>query len=156
MSCAICKGRIDENAAPIIAMGAMGTPRYICDECAKDIDAVLEGTEPSQIRGAVSKVADKMTRNEVADEVTIAAVKGVLSEGLERAACVENGAPLPTANESYEDVPDELLETDEDKALDEAEAVEREKNDRAFNLIGLVLLAAAVIGMAVFILIKIL
>ena len=58
--CAICRREINEENAPILAMGSFGNPRYLCDECASDIDQATSSRESSEIEAAMQKISEKL------------------------------------------------------------------------------------------------
>lgn len=152
MSCSICEKPIDKEKAPILSMGGMGYPRYLCDECAAEIECATEGKDADEIRKAISAIADKVTKNNIDDGVVIGTVHSILKEARVRAERIEAGEAVDTEEESeeLEDIPEELLESEEDRALDEEEAVKKEKSDKIFNWISAGVLAAAIIGFLVY------
>ncbi len=154
MSCSICKNRINEDNAPIIAMGGIGSPRYICDECAAKLDVMSESKDTGEIRRAVASIAELMSKNEDGDPVAHSAVKTILAEASIRAAKIDDGSYDEGADEnedtSPDEVPEELLETEEDRELDRQDEEKNKKLDKIFNWVSLGIFAAAVVGIILF------
>lgn len=154
MSCSICKKQINEENAPIIAMGGMGNPRYICDECAAKLDVMTESADTAEIRAAISSIADIMSKNGSDDVVAHGTVKMLLAEASLRADSIDDGSYTESDDESGDDVdssvPEELLETDEDRELDRQEQLKNQKLDKIFNWISLGVFVAAVVGIVLF------
>lgn len=151
MSCSICNNSINEESAPIIAMGGTGRARYICDRCAQDVECATSGREPSEIKKAIRTLADRMSEFGVEDELVIESVSSILEGAKERARLIEAGEyDFLAEDEETEDdgIPEELAETEEDRALDEAERIKNKKIDKIFNWITAGICALAVIGVA--------
>ena len=155
MSCSICNGKINEENAPILAMGGMGHPRYICDECAAQIERATEGTDAEDIRAAMSAIAEKASKNDIDDGVAFTAIRDILETAKKRAEAIESGDPDLDAEatvEEFEDIPEELLESEEDKALDEREEAQRKAFDNVFTYVSAGVFAAIIIGFFIYIL----
>ena len=149
MSCSICNNQINEENAPIIAMGGTGRARYICDRCAEDVERATRGREPEEIRESIKRLAERMSEFRVEDEVVISSVNSILEGATERANLIEDGSYDFLAEEEAEvedDVPEELAETEEDRALDEAENEKNKKIDKIFNWITAGICVLAVVG----------
>ena len=90
------------------------------------------------------------------DSFTLDTVNGIIAEATERAKKIEAGEydfSLDEQGESFDELPEELRESEEDRLLDEKEAEKLAKFDKFFNwaaLGGFI----AVIGFAIYILIK--
>ena len=79
---------------------------------------------------------------EVADlsEKTFATITSILDKAVSRAKAIEEGSydfSLDEAEgeEELEEIPEELLETEEDRQLDERDAEKEERNNRIFDYI---------------------
>ena len=155
MSCAICKREIDMETAPIIAMGGFGHPRCICDGCAEKLDIMNTSLDTEEIKAAMKYVADTMASNTDDDMVAHNAVKVILVEAGARVEKITNGTYTEESNEEeLLDVPEELEETEEDRELDRQEEIKNKKLDSIFNWISIGILAAAVIGIAIYFILK--
>lgn len=159
MSCSICKKQINEENAPIIAMGGLGNPRYVCDECAAKLDVMTGGEDSEKIREAVASIADLMSKNDSEDPIAHNAVRSILMEASVRATSIENGTfselfESDSLDEEIDTIPEELLETEEDKELDRQEEIKNQKLDKVFNWISLGVFAAAVVGIVLFFILR--
>ena len=156
MSCSICKNPINEQNAPIIAMGGLGNPRCICEECAAKLEVMSSSMDATEIKSAVSEVAELMSNNDSEDPIAHNAVKALLVEATVRAKSIEEGTfdelfeENNSSSEELDEIPEELLETEEDRLLDKQDEIKNQKLDKIFNWIALGIFAAAVVGMVLF------
>ena len=158
--CAICHAKIESEDAPIIAMGGYGVPRYLCDECATDIECATEGTEYEKIDAAMDRVSEKLVKADADDALLLTTLTKLLGEAAERAEKIKDG----TYNKDLEDgevtkelvdedeealtpleeIPEELLEAEEDRLKDEEEAEFEKKVNKVLDWVWLVVLIGAV------------
>ncbi|MBQ8689928.1 MAG: hypothetical protein IJ515_06165 [Clostridia bacterium] len=149
--CSLCKRIVDSETAEILAMGGFGDPKYICDECAADIETATTSHEFEEIKSAMSRISDKMANNDIINRTTLSAIEEIFTDAKERAQRIKDGtydfsedeASVP--EESLE-VPEELRESDEDRALDEKE----NKPHKTLNLIIDIVAAAVLVASITF------
>ncbi len=154
--CSICGKNVNEEAAPILAMGGFGNPKYLCDECAEDIDLITSDNDPEVIEASMSKLTGKLSSSSVEDRLVVETVTAIFSEAGERAKKIKEGTydfSKDEAQEEIDDIPEQLLETEEDRALDEEEEKQRKKPDGIMNWISLAAVVIAV-GLAVFFMLR--
>ena len=157
MSCSICDNSIDKENAPIIAMGGFGYPRYICDECAEKIEIMTKSRDVEEIKAAILDIVEKMEKGELEDKVLLKAVCEILDSAKERLALIENGEydfsldDAESDGEVFDEIPEELRESEEDKALDEEETKEKNKFDKIFNWVAIAVFALALIAGVIFV-----
>ena len=140
--CSICNREVDEQEAPILAMGGFGNPKYLCEECSSDIDTAMESRDVDAIEAAMSRISEKLSDSGADVPIVVETVTEIFSAAGDRAKKIKAGTYDFSEDEAQEeneqdDVPEELLESEEDKALDE---IEKEKNrvlDTVFNCIAL-------------------
>lgn len=147
--CCICKSAVDGESAAILAMSGFGTPRYICDGCDSELSLATGASELSEIGSAMDRISKKMTENKVEDPLVLKSVQEIMKDARERAEKIKSGEYDFSEDESNdrgesEEIPEELLETEEDRELDRKEAEKNKKFDKISNIICLVLLAAAI------------
>ena len=145
-NCAICLKPIDMDTAPVLTMGAYGTPRCLCDECAADVEAFTRGTDYDTIAAAMDAVSERMSRANIDDKATVTCMTDMLGTAAVRANAIKDGSydfSLDVEEEEYI-IPEELRESEEDRALDEKEAREKEKWDKVMNWFWLVALVGVV------------
>lgn len=152
-NCCTCLARIENDDAPVLTMGAYGTPKVLCDDCAELVEKITIGRDYDEITSAMNELTAKMSASNVDDHVTISTVTDILSESAKRAQQIKEGTydfSLDDAKEEegFDEVPEDLLETEEDRLLDEKEAEANAKFDKYMNWatwIGLGIAAAILI-----------
>lgn len=156
--CSICNKLVDSEIASILTMGGYGNPKYICDDCANDLDTATTAREYDEIKAAMDSIGEKMSKNNIDDELVIATVGELFLGAKERAKAIEQGTydfsaenevvdqPDTEIDEVVEefDIPEELRESEEDKALDAAEAKQAAFYEKILNWVSLGLIVASV------------
>ncbi len=147
-NCAVCLKPIDMDTAPVLTMGAYGTPRCLCDECAADVEKFTQGTDFDEISAAMDNISERMSRANIDDKMTVNCITEMLIDGAKRASAIKEGTYDFSLDEEEEYIiPEELRESEEDRALDEKERIEKEKWDKVMNWFWLI----ALIGVVAFI-----
>ena len=156
--CCLCTAPIGEDAA-ILVMGGFGYPRCLCSECEADVDEVSGSRDYEKIVDAMNRIGKKLT-DHAPDDLVLGAINDILKTSAERAEKIKDGSydfsldgEDTSDGESFEEIPEELLETEEDKLLDEKEAKEKEKLDKLFNWITVGAIIG-IIGFAAWMMIK--
>ena len=146
--CSICLKRIEREDAPLLCMSGSGIPRCLCDECASDIERATLGKEYDGIIEALDKISDNLSKNNVDDPVTIDTVTDILNSSAERAKLIAAGEydfSLDEAEESeFDEIPEDMLESEEDRQLDAEEEERANRLDKVLNWVWLAVLVAAV------------
>ena len=75
--CCLCSKIIESETADILTMGGYGIPRYLCEECANDLNTVTRGTTSDGIHAAMDRLGKKMSVSDVEDKL-VAAPEGML------------------------------------------------------------------------------
>ncbi len=151
--CSICKKTVDSETASILTVGGYGNAKYLCEDCAAELDCATAAREYDAVKAAMDSIGEKMAKNNIEDELVIATVGELFIGAKRRAKEIKNGTydfsldEAPTESTAEEqgteeefDIPEELRETEEDKELD---AKEKKKNaffDKIFNWVSLALL----------------
>jgi hypothetical protein len=151
--CTICNREITSEDPRILTMGAYGTPKYLCDECSSDIDEVSCGRDYDKIAATMEKIGNLLA-NSNPDKTTFETVNSIMEEAAERAKLIKSGEYdfsldeyKSDGEETFEDVPEELKETEEDRELDREDEEKLKKFDKFFNWV----LVGAGIGLVGFI-----
>ena len=136
--CSNCLSRIITDDAPVLTMGAYGTPKLLCPECAALLETVTEGREYDEITSAMQALTERMSKANVDDRFTVATVTEILSESAERAQKIKEGTydfalDEVESDEGFDEIPEELQETEEDRLLDEKDAEANAKFDEFMN-----------------------
>ena len=58
--CSLCFNACSEDA-PVLVIGPYGNPRYICDECAEELDTVTLAKEIPEIKKAMERLGKKVS-----------------------------------------------------------------------------------------------
>ena len=156
--CSLCTKVIASEEPKILSMGAYGTPKYICDECSADIEEVSYGKEFEKIAAAMDRVGKKMA-DANPDKITYNTVNSIMESAAERAKLIKEGKYdfsldecEEETEEGFDEVPEELLETEEDRELDRVEEEKLKKFDKFYNWV----LTGAIIGFVGFLIWRIL
>ena len=147
-NCSVCHRSFEGEDAAVLAFGGYGTPRYLCDSCAKDFDSAMTEREVEAIDGAIDRISKKMTTARIDDETVLKTVDEIMREARERREKIRTGEYDFSEDEStIEDdaVPEELLETEEDAAAQKKESEKEKIYDKITNIVCGVLSAAALV-----------
>ena len=155
--CALC-GRIPECEEPaILAIGKYGHPRHLCEDCEAELDTATLGREYEEVVDAIDSLGKKATSFGKDDPITIATMRSILMKAAKRAAAMKNGeydfdvdddSPVTEDGEEeiegFDEIPEELLETEEDAALDRRDAEIGKKLDKVLNWVWVIVLVGMV------------
>ncbi len=146
--CAICDRNIECEEPNILTMGAYGKPKYLCEDCSSDIETATLERDYEKIAAAMDRLGEKMA-NFDPDSITYRTVSAIMESAAERAKQIKGGtydfSLDETEDEGFDEIPEELLETEEDRELDERDEKRQKTFDSVFNWVSLGLIIAAVI-----------
>ena len=139
--CCICNRKIERDDPAVLAMGGAGIPRYLCDDCEKLLDEATLSTEYEVAGAAIGKLSKLMADGDP-DPVTYNIVKSILLTSSDRAVAIKEGKydfsldEQPVAQEDgYDEVPEDLQETEEDKEKDRIDEEKQKKFDKIYNIL---------------------
>lgn len=137
-NCCTCLTRIENEDAPVLTMGAYGNPKLLCDDCAELVETASFGKDYDSIVAAMDRLTAKMSAANIDDRVTVNTVTAMLAENAERAQKIKDGTydfslDEEKENEGFDEIPEDLQETEEDRLLDEKEAEANAKFDKFLN-----------------------
>ena len=137
-NCCTCLARITSDDAPVLTMGAYGTPKLLCDDCAELVETMTSGQDYEAIAEAMEALTARMSSANIDDRFTVATVTELLSDCASRAQQIKEGTydfslDAEKADEGFDEIPEELQETEEDRLLDEKEAAANAKFDKFMN-----------------------
>ena len=150
--CSICGKAIENEEAAVLTISAYGNPRFVCDDCGAKIDTVMESQNVEEIEPAINFLGEKL--KEMKDGNSIAEVCNILEIAGERFKKIKEGTyDFDTDNkikeikerDSLDEIPEDLQEAEEDRALDEKEAEQQKKFDNAMNWISLAAISVTLI-----------
>ncbi|MBQ7407183.1 MAG: hypothetical protein IJW11_05435 [Clostridia bacterium] len=140
-NCSICKAAIEAETPSILTMGAYGNPRYVCEDCDREIERMLLSRDTAEIAGAMKTLGDHLSRIGCEDTAVIETMEEMVQRATDRAKRIAEGTydfsedeQDPEVEELVE-IPEELQETEEDRALDEKDAEIEKKWDKVMNLV---------------------
>lgn len=135
-NCCTCLRRIENEDAPVLTMGAYGTPKVLCDDCAALVETITLGKDYDSITAAMQQLTEVMSASNVDDRVTVETVTVMLEESAKRAQKIKEGTydfALDEVEDGFDEIPEELQETEEDRLLDEKEKAASERFDKFMN-----------------------
>ena len=139
--CCVCETIIENEDAPLLTMGAVGTPKLLCDSCAELLDTATMGREYEEIESAMEEIGKRMAEGNP-DRTTYGNVSVIMAQAAARAKLIKSGEydfALDEQTADDEDIPDEipeeLKETEEDRELDRQDEAKEEKFNRFFDYV---------------------
>lgn len=143
--CAICQTEQMYEDSPILVMGPFGVPRYLCDECAEDIELATRSPEYPEAEAAIERVGEKLRRGKC-DDLTVEVTSALLTDAAKRVGEIKRGEydfSLDEVADEPQELPEELTESEEDKELDRRDEERQKKFNRIFDRITIALIAVA-------------
>lgn len=149
--CSICRKSIDREDAPVLTMGHFGNPRLLCPDCEVLIDTALKSKNAQSAEEAMAKLGETVGDKSVDDDAVIEAVEEIFKTATERAQAIKDGTydfalDDSDSSDGFDEIPEELLETEEDKKQTEREEEVNRKFNKVMDIVTAVvfLVAAAV------------
>ena len=155
--CSVCGKIIEREDAPVLTISGYGNVRYLCDECAHDMDVAMGSQDMEEIEASIKALGDKMNAGK--DEYAVAAMYNFISVACERLSKIKEGTYDFSIDEkmkeldsesSFDEIPEELQETEEDRELDKIEAEKQKKFDEILNWVSLI----AIVSTAIFVILS--
>ena len=152
--CCMCDVNLEREDAPLLSMGAAGNPRLLCDRCAGLLDTATLGNDFDEIKSAVEEIGTIMADH---DGVTFDIVSQLMLEASERAKAIKDGSydfslDQEDNSEGYDEIPEDMRESEEDIELDRQEEEKMKKFDKFYNYV----LIGAGIAAGIFVILKVL
>ena len=151
--CSICGKVIEREDAPVLTISGYGNPRYLCDECSGEMDVAMSAREVDEIEAAIKTLGDKM--NVCTDDHAVSALYSFIGVACDRRVKIKDGTydfaidermkELAEEEVAFDEIPEELQETEEDKELDRREAEKQKKFDDIMNWVSLIAIGGAVV-----------
>lgn len=138
-NCCICERDVEREDAPILAMGGAGYARVLCEECDRELQVATRGHDVEEIKAAINSLSTKMANGEP-DAVTFRMMSEILITATQRAMEIKDGTydfsrDDEEDNEGYDEIPEELLESEEDIELDKKDEEKAKKFDKVYSII---------------------
>ena len=149
--CSVCMINIEREDAPVLAMGHFGYPRLLCDDCEALIETALKSRDVEAVEEAMSRLGQNVSANSICDECVTEAIEEIFADATDRAKKIKDGTydfaldeQENTDDEGFDEIPEELLETEEDKAAREHEEEVNRKFNKVMDIVTAVVFAAAI------------
>ena len=138
-NCCICERNVEREDAPILAMGGAGYARVLCEECDRELQVATRGHDVDEIKAAINSLSTKMANSEP-DTVTYRMMNEILVTATQRAMEIKDGTydfarDDEEDNEGFDEIPEELLESEEDVELDRKDEEKAKKFDKVYSII---------------------
>ena len=149
--CSTCLCRIENDDAPVLTMGAYGTPKLLCDGCAALVETMTTSKDYDEIAKAMSDLTDVIAKSNADDRVVVQTVTELLESSAKRAQQIKEGTydfSLDETDDGIDEIPEYLQESEEDRLLDEQDAEANAKFEKILNWLWIafgVLAGAAII-----------
>ncbi len=155
--CSVCGKEVNPETANIVTMSVYGTPRYICEDCEADFAVISSGTEIEEIDDAIERISEKLTKYNNDDKLLLDAITNIIKNASERVEKILSGTYEESSDsDDFDEIPEEYLETEEDRELDRQEKEKNEKIDKVTNWFLIGFIAAFAVGMILYYILKIL
>ena len=138
-NCCICERNVEREDAPILAMGGAGYARVLCEECDRELQVATRGHDVDEIKAAINSLSTKMANSEP-DAVTYRMMNEILVTATQRVMEIKDGTydfarDDEEDNEGFDEIPEELLESEEDIELDKKDEEKAKKFDKVYSII---------------------
>lgn len=148
-NCSICLEKLEREDAPVLTMGHYGYPRFICAECEGLIETALKSRDTEAAEAAMARLGETVGNNSADDHAVLEAMENIFSEATARIEAIKNGtydfSKDDVEADVLEDIPEELLETEEDKKETEAEEAANVKFNKVMDVVTAAVFAAAAV-----------
>ena len=159
--CSVCFTAVDGDEAAILAISGAGVPRCLCAECAQEIETASDGREYNESTDAIGRLGKKLNDTNTDDPVVVDTMSEILKSAAERASLIKSGEYDFSKDENdssdadlLEEIPEEMLETEEDRELDAADAERATRFDKFFNWVWAAMLIGSVAFLVWYFLLK--
>jgi hypothetical protein len=149
--CCTCAAELESpDSAPVLSMGHYGMPRLICPKCEELINIAQTSRDPDEAEAAMARLGAIVSDTNKEDTCVHEAIEEIFAAASQRADAIRKGEydfALDEAEEAgFDEIPEELLETEEDRALDKRDEEREKKFNKVFNWVtGIVFAAAAIL-----------
>ena len=149
-NCCVCGVNVEREDAPVLGMGGAGNPRILCDGCDSLLETATRGRDYDEIKASVGELSKRLSVSDP-DHVTFVTMNALMLEASERARAIKDGnydfaLDEVESDEGFDEIPEELQETEEDRAKDKADEEKMEKFNKFYNYV----LYGAIAGFVIF------
>jgi hypothetical protein len=147
--CCICDREVNRDDAPVLFMGGAGNAHLLCEECEALLNSATLGRDVEEIKQAMGKIGHLMADGNP-DTATFSLVSQMMADAANRAKAIKEGSydfslDEATAEEGFDEIPEELRESEEDIELDRIEEENNKKFDKFYN--GVIIAASIALGL---------
>ena len=153
--CCTCAAELESpDSAPVLSMGHYGMPRLICPKCEELINIAQTSRDPDEAEAAMARLGAIVSDTNKEDTCVHEAIEQIFAAASQRADAIRKGeydfALDETEEAGFDEIPEELLETEEDKQKTEHEAEINRKFNKIMDFVTVGVFAAAVIAFIIF------
>lgn len=148
--CCLCNAPIENENAPVLTMGGAGNPRLLCERCAALLDTATLGDNYDEIKYSIETLGSLLTAQDH-DLRTQETLTEILDRASKRANLIKSGEydfdldlPELAADEGYDELPEDMVESEEDIQKDAEEEEKLQKFNKVYNVILTVIIIAFV------------
>lgn len=138
--CCICDVDIEREDAPALVMSISGKPKLLCDECVHSLDEITLGRDYDTIVSEIDRIGKKMSQLDP-DGTTYVTMTNIIASAIVRAKQIKEGtydfSNDEADEEGFDEIPEELQETEEDRQKDKADEERLRRFDKIFNIVAL-------------------
>ncbi len=144
--CCLCSTPVDREDAPVLGIGGAGNPRVLCSDCESHLDNAMSGRDYESIKNSINIISDRLSKNDP-DRYTFDLASSLILDASKRAKAIKEGTYDFSAeaenDDGFDEIPEELLESEEDRELDRMEEEKSKKFDKVYNIVLIILLVLA-------------
>ncbi len=148
--CSVCHANTVSEDAPILSMGRYGNPRLLCQSCEELIEISTKSHDAEKAELAMKRLGELVGNNSADDDAVTEAVAEIFASAHRRAEKIKDGTydfALDEAedDDGFDEIPEELLETEEDRAQTEKEEKSIAKFNKVMDFVTAGVLALALV-----------
>ncbi len=154
-NCSVCLQKLETDGAAVLTMGHYGSPRLLCPSCEELVDTALKSRDTDAAEAAMARLGETVSSFSIDDTAVTEAVEQIFKGATERIKKIKSGEydfslDEQTDEGGFDEIPEELLETEEDKKKTEREDEANRKFNKVMDVVTGAVFAAAVVLLVLF------
>lgn len=134
--CSLCGAPVESEEPAILTVSGYGNPRYLCGECEAEYDVLLNSIDRDELNSAVEVIYGHVNRRGIDDEAVLNTTEEIIEKAKARMESVKLGTYNPDESDGdIEEIPEELIMTEEEIKEEEEENKKNEKLEKILNII---------------------
>ena len=153
--CCTCVAELESpDTAPVLTMGHYGMPRLLCPNCEALINTAERSHDPDECEAAMARLGEIVSDSNKEDTCVHEAIEEIFERATKRVDAIRKGeydfALDDEEDTTFDEIPEELLETEEDKKKTERENETNRKFNKVMDFVTAGVLLAAVVVFIIF------